>query len=56
MNLKIIIFHLQIDSVESPTTVLECDNILSYEMVQKKLNKSPSPNCFDSAKKRKKVW
>lgn len=48
--------RLQIDSVESPGTLNKDDNFISPERCRKQLDHVPSPNSFDSAKKRKKVW
>ncbi|VVC40324.1 Hypothetical protein CINCED_3A023058 [Cinara cedri] len=43
-----------IDSVETPSITFENENCVSSEMCRKKFVDSPSPNHFDSAKKRKK--
>lgn len=42
--------------MESPNTVSEYENMFVAEVCKNKANNSPSPNRFDSAKKRRKIW
>ncbi|XP_025419829.1 uncharacterized protein LOC112690119 [Sipha flava] len=47
--------QFKIDTMESPSADSEYENVFETEVCMNKSNNSPSPNRFDSAKKRRKI-